>query len=798
MGLAASQARFLAITARKADCEFRSMQIAQNKLSVTRELQAATEKYHNALNAETLIWDYDGSGSDLQDVSYNLMMKPSVYNNYTPYLLTDRGGRVIVSPAVAAAAAAAGIDPNKGGQRTESAFNEFLKALAVNDVISTQTAKQVNTAMFVVKNPSNQYTGLDGNTYTASSSCPYAVPVYVSKSTDSNGIIKYNYKGAVLSDNPNWYSDIINYPPTSYTDPSTGKMTQLVNQFAVPVYVDVAGNPCKDSKGNIIPVLKENKYYTDMQNAHMTTTDSNGSDRRANELYYSGKRNAVPSNAANISYAVWISPDLSQVGSPLSILQKLQANDNNVKLINSINSFDALNYYTGDRNPNTGNYDIAYAIYTGYKNLDITSPQGIIDNINNKYIKLVEYSNYDPNNGYGAEPMSKNALAGLNLYQLANAIKEGSIVSAFDEIELKNLIVNDYKKDLVDNYVKDGKTYDISYSAKRNGVTYGESNLDVISLSDVLTGNVILSAHHADGDHEYHNDFNKFLESYLKDAVIQIGTALGAFKEGITNPANAASYKDSEFGQMLYMAYEFTRAAFCSGATTVATRKNGDSDTQKLAIQEAERTNHTIFYKNQGGSYNSTSAVSLSNMLDYFLTYVTILEDGFDSGYSAMDKVADSYFVTNDPEYRWVVNDAETETNESVLKSDFYQQLFNNLCINGYKSDERVVNDNDYLEQMLRNGSFFVSSLSRDGHFYQSRYCDSENTLIKVIADEDAIAVAESEYNYMKIKLTAKEDKLDLDMKNIDMEISALTTEYDSVKNLISKSIEKTFKQFEG
>ena len=34
------------------------------------------------------------------------------------------------------------------------------------------------------------------------------------------------------------------------------------------------------------------------------------------------------------------------------------------------------------------------------------------------------------------------------------------------------------------------------------------------------------------------------------------------------------------------------------------------------------------------------------------------------------------------------------------------------------------------------------------------------------------------------------------DMKNIDTELSALTTEYDSVKNLISKNVEKVFTMF--
>ena len=45
MGLAASQARFLAITSRKAYCEFQSMQIAQDKLSVTRELSDISADY---------------------------------------------------------------------------------------------------------------------------------------------------------------------------------------------------------------------------------------------------------------------------------------------------------------------------------------------------------------------------------------------------------------------------------------------------------------------------------------------------------------------------------------------------------------------------------------------------------------------------------------------------------------------------------------------------------------------------------------------------------------------------------
>ena len=50
----------------------------------------------------------------------------------------------------------------------------------------------------------------------------------------------------------------------------------------------------------------------------------------------------------------------------------------------------------------------------------------------------------------------------------------------------------------------------------------------------------------------------------------------------------------------------------------------------------------------------------------------------------------------------------------------------------------------------------------------------------------------------MKAQLTYKEDTIDLKTKKLDAEISSLSTEYDTVKNLISKSIEKTFALFQN
>ena len=57
MGLAASQARLLTITARKADCEFLSMSLSHQKLALARDMEHISSEYQNALNQTKLVYD---------------------------------------------------------------------------------------------------------------------------------------------------------------------------------------------------------------------------------------------------------------------------------------------------------------------------------------------------------------------------------------------------------------------------------------------------------------------------------------------------------------------------------------------------------------------------------------------------------------------------------------------------------------------------------------------------------------------------------------------------------------------
>ena len=144
MGLSASQARLLTITARKSDCEFQSMRYSHEKIALSRDLTDVSNEYQNALNATKLVYDYYGVGSSADPLTYGLMMTPSEMNGYMPILTTDNAGRVVLSSKLAAAAAAAGI-PNEGFGALPSSLvrNKFVEEMYNAGVITSNSRDSI-------------------------------------------------------------------------------------------------------------------------------------------------------------------------------------------------------------------------------------------------------------------------------------------------------------------------------------------------------------------------------------------------------------------------------------------------------------------------------------------------------------------------------------------------------------------------------------------------------------------------------------------------------------------------------
>lgn len=197
----------------------------------------------------------------------------------------------------------------------------------------------------------------------------------------------------------------------------------------------------------------------------------------------------------------------------------------------------------------------------------------------------------------------------------------------------------------------------------------------------------------------------------------------------------------------------------------------------------------------------SEGGYSINNLIESFVTHFADFMNGVSKTNSKGEEVFDvkdgelnnSHLASGNQIFEYVWKIGSEVSSDDLGQATFYDTLFNQICANGWTENNRI-NDNEYLQQMLQNGMMFISRMKDDNYYYQGNY--ATDTYIKEIADETLIAYAESKYNTEKAKLNAKEETIDLKMKNLDTEISSLTTEYDTVKNTISKQIEKSFKRY--
>lgn len=191
-------------------------------------------------------------------------------------------------------------------------------------------------------------------------------------------------------------------------------------------------------------------------------------------------------------------------------------------------------------------------------------------------------------------------------------------------------------------------------------------------------------------------------------------------------------------------------------------------------------------------SVMSMVTINLSNMVNAYLTYFAQYMEGIDSSTYEVNQSKTNSNLIDDMFTFTLVTDVDT-SGDNLLIAAFWDTLFNQICTKGWTENDNV-NNQDYLQESLKNGSMYISSLADDGYYYQGNY--ATHTYIQEVTDEEGIAQAEARYNREKTKINTKENILDMKMKNLDTEISSLSTEYDTIKSVISKNIEKGFKRY--
>jgi len=116
---------------------------------------------------------------------------------------------------------------------------------------------------------------------------------------------------------------------------------------------------------------------------------------------------------------------------------------------------------------------------------------------------------------------------------------------------------------------------------------------------------------------------------------------------------------------------------------------------------------------------------------------------------------------------------------------------------NKYFVDEKC-NEADYLEKQLRDGEWTLQAVStassNNGEWVDHMWQSDSSIVDSYDTSDDAAAQAEYETEMSKVQ---KQDKqLELELKQLDTEHSALQTEIESVKKVIEKNVEGSFKTF--
>lgn len=157
-----------------------------------------------------------------------------------------------------------------------------------------------------------------------------------------------------------------------------------------------------------------------------------------------------------------------------------------------------------------------------------------------------------------------------------------------------------------------------------------------------------------------------------------------------------------------------------------------------------------------------------------------------------------------------LIKQMREDGNYNYWQSIFYQ-------ISGYEDDSgNIISgrgfcpiskenaaDREWLEKAINSGEVRLYKMTMEESYFNSNAVNifAESSVatdpsLQEVTDNERIQKATVKYEQAIKDLDAKETKFDIQLAKIDQEHNALKTEYDSVKQIVSKNIDRSFKSF--
>lgn len=724
MGMAASQARLLTITARLADNELRSQTINNAKMRLSTQSSQASENYINALNNATMKFsNYDVNGEAVsQNLTFNALTAYSSYN--TQYGLANASGQLLVSESEAA------MFKNAGGN-----LNKYLQAhgLEYTTTYFENVGAMKNDAY---PSPFNNISVEDLKSY------------YEQYSSFESSLELQNFQSS--------YKDFVKETANLNKAVSTALKSYLVNgtdsldlvvknddiQFNVPDEAPIKFGINKDdieSFKNAFKGTNSNNYnIVKLKNEGLISeTDYKSLEAKINNIKYTERTmhnagDTDPTTVKGIQRADAIDLSAAEDTKAGTITYTI---DGDVKIVvdKSTGKVKSCEYTTGGQTVSESDTNKRTLGYAGEeKSIDdaIKKENGVSfkDFVNNLY--YTETVDSETSNSFFS-------LTGDGTEKSPYQAFEGGIVNSTDTSKVK-----EFYNDLADEIIN-------SIMNSVNKEKFAQILIDKAGKSD-------------DG---------KFNE--LKD----MGINLDAYIPGLENVTLAQQLTNYQTAKDTFLDTIF------------------DSESKNQVVEDLQ-SNKVISYIDENGETKQVT-VTPENLtdIDFILQYLKQSNLTQSNSFNTIIKqhIVETMIENNGtPKYAWVDSNDTSNKDNADTKAQWYTNLFKRMQ-QGYKAIENgLASSSQWMEYALESGIVTLEQVDKSYNWNSLDY--KSCTKITEETDDAAVTKAEAEYNRAMNDIEAKDNIYDIELKNIDTEHTSLQTEYDVIKGVISKNIDRTFK----
>lgn len=857
MGMAAGQARLLSITSRMSDNELRAQIINNQKMRLAAQSSQVSEAYVNALNqAQMMFTNYDADNNQsYQQLTYNSLTAYNPYNNQ--YALVNASGNVLVTEDMAKSYMDADGDLEKflagfGLEQTTTYFDELSK-YTENPIVSDDGKTTYYTPDGTV--PYMYTDEVTGEVkYASSGYTAEQLKVMFFGGTDADGINHFGYNEILTSDFYNSFQGQLYRCETKYNAylskvaanmekvfTSTG-MGDTVSDLQACVTSDPPsaiggdgddGTEIRRTGLQMLALLDEE--YTGypltvpVQSDNKTSYALNTNHPQyelINKLFL-GAGLQIDNSSGEIVVGTY---DYSN--------QKWQHNGGTKLSNDELTSFQ-IGTLTANSTTNPTTYSFVNATNGAGNNDTIMMGDYAVQRDNGKYYLLTAYED-ENGNEYWAR-VQKRTKNGDGTYSSTDMVIDADAGSVYIAYSMGHPSI--YTGHVA--YGTDGSGNNSAFF-DGNGTAsdpYGDYGLNETEYGDLRTHLIGFGASIEDFTNSILDTINNNNSSSDYIDYDENGQAFIS-ETGASNIQEAATAKNSKYDlhlgdtawldradstQILYECAQDINMNYLSYWDALLPRWAEDGNggyiqeykdflsyagtamqglVQSIQGYTTSPENGTVTFTLWNNKTVTIKAATVYDILNNPETLTKIATDGelevdgqiykitTDSDKQNMQNIADIIILDNimntygEPQMSWI--DVNDKNANGQAKYEWYSNLFSRMQQGFTVIQDGLASSNEWIQFALENGLATLEQVDSEGNWNGLSYANCSD--ITERTNDQAVTIAEAEYNAAMNKIENKDKKYDLELKNIDTEHNSLQTEYDSIKSAIDKNIERTFK----